>query len=241
MARRIRSLRNTTNDTSNKTSTTSNKTSTISNRTSTISNRTSSINNKSAKKVDNRKRNFAFVLYDDSAAPDWQEELENQHVPYFYIYHDKDKNPDGTQKKEHYHVMIMFEGKKSDKQIQEFASLLGVANNKIEVVNSIRSYARYLIHMDNPERYQYDSSLVKAGGGADYQAIIGLPSDRYKIIKEMISFCKTENVLSYSDLLEYAMVHQSDWFKVLCDNGTIVMKEYLKSREWTMQRYNKNI
>jgi Plasmid replication protein. len=190
------------------------------------------------KKPDNRFRNFAFMLYDDSASPTWKEDLDSMHIPYFWIFHDKDTNPNGEPKKPHYHLIIMFEGKKSDNQVQEIANKLGVANGKVEVINSIRGYARYLCHMDNPEKHQYDSSLVRAGGGADYSNIIGLPSDKYKSISEMIDFCKTENIISYAELLEYAQIHKNEWFKTLCDNGTMVMKEYLKSREWEEKRLN---
>lgn len=190
------------------------------------------------KKPDNRFRNFAFMLYDDSASPTWKEDLDSMHIPYFWIFHDKGTNPNGEPKKPHYHLIIMFEGKKSDNQVQEIANKLGVANGKVEVINSIRGYARYLCHMDNPEKHQYDSSLVRAGGGADYSNIIGLPSDKYKSISEMIDFCKTENIISYAELLEYAQIHKNEWFKTLCDNGTMVMKEYLKSREWEEKRLN---
>ncbi|MBQ2264723.1 MAG: hypothetical protein II341_04890, partial [Oscillospiraceae bacterium] len=52
--------------------------------------------------------------------------------------------------------------------------------------------------------------------------------------KEMMEYCKEYNVVSYSELLEYAAEQHMDWFRVLCDNGTVVIKEYLKSRSWTI-------
>ena len=52
----------------------------------------------------------------------------------------------------------------------------------------------------------------------------------------MIAFCKAQSILNYADLLEYCSEERFDWFRVLCDNGTVVMKEYLKSRSWTASK-----
>ena len=74
--------------------------------------------------------------------------------------------------------------------------------------------------------------------GSDYAGIIGLAIDKYKAVREMIDFCDEYNIEAYSDLLKYASNERSDWFRVLCDNATIVMKEYLKSRSWKDSKVN---
>ena len=48
----------------------------------------------------------------------------------------------------------------------------------------------------------------------------------------MIAFCKANQIVSYAELLEYASSEQDTWFRILCDSGTVVMKEYLKSISW---------
>ena len=105
------------------------------------------------------------------------------------------------------------------------------------MVQSIRGYARYLCHLDNPEKFQYDTDQVRALSGADYPGTIGLPTDKYKAIGEMILYCEENNVISYSELLKYCMSERYDWFRVLCDNGTVVMKEFLKSKYWTEHQH----
>ena len=181
-----------------------------------------------------RTRNFATVVYPESAPKDWKEVLSMEFIPSFISpLHNKDKNPTGEVKKEHYHVMIMFEGVKTLDQAQEiFEKIGGVGCEKI---NSLRGYARYLIHLDNPDKYQYDEKDLISMCGADYHGICNLVTDKYKAIKEMIEYCSENNVYAYSDLLEYCMVNKFDWFRVLCDNGTIVIKEYLKSRTWKIK------
>lgn len=179
-----------------------------------------------------RTRNFATVVYPDSAPEGWQDILSQQFIPAFISpLHDKDVNPTGEPKKPHYHVLIMYEGPKTREQASEVFKLIGGVG--CEAVQSIRGYARYLCHMDNPEKVQYDQGNVRSLCGADYAGTIGLVTDKYKAISEMIDFCQEYTIYSYSQLLEYCRKERFDWFRVLCDNGTVVMKEYLKSKKWT--------
>ena len=180
-----------------------------------------------------RTRNYGTVVYPDSAPDGWQDILAQQFIPALISpLHDKDTNPDNDEpKKAHYHVMIMFDSVKTKEQAIEVFNLIGGVG--CEVIQSRRGYARYMCHMDNPEKAQYKQDDVRALGGADYIDIIGLVTDKYKAIGEMIDYCKEYNIYSYSDLLEYCRMERFDWFRVLCDNGTVVMKEYLKSRSWT--------
>lgn len=179
-----------------------------------------------------RTRNFATVVYPESAPEDWQEILSQQFVPAFISpLHDKDVNPTGEPKKPHYHVVLMFDGVKTREQAQDIISKINGVG--CEVIQSIRGYARYLCHLDNPEKAQYKQEDVRSLCGADYPGTIGLVTDKYKAISEMIDYCSEYNIYSYSDLLEYCRMERFDWFRVLCDNGTVVMKEYLKSKVWT--------
>lgn len=180
---------------------------------------------------DARKRNFATVVYPESAPENWREILSGFFVPaYISPLHDKDVNVTGEPKKPHYHVMLMFEGKKSEEQAREMCETFGGVG--LEKVESLRGYARYLCHLDNPEKAQYNPSDVVSMGGADYSYTIGIVADKYKAVREMIAFCEQNQIVSYAELLRYASVEQDTWFRVLCDSGTVVMKEYLKSVTW---------
>lgn len=176
-----------------------------------------------------RTRNFASVVYPESAPANWLEILAEAKIPALVSpLHDRDVNPDGEVKKAHYHVLILFEGVKTSEQAKEVFDTIGGVG--LEVVQSIRGYARYLCHLDNPDKYQYEQGDVHQFGGADYVSIIGLATDRYKAIAEMIDFCHDYDIDEFSDLLEYARLHHFEWFRILCDNGAFVMREHLKSR-----------
>jgi len=128
-----------------------------------------------------RTRNFATVVYPESAPEKWQSIIEEWFVPCFVSpLHDKDINPTGEPKKAHYHVVIMFDGVKTEEQAKKLFDTIGGVG--CEKVNSIRGYARYLCHLDNPEKHQYDQGNVRAYCGADYMGTIGLAYDKYKAL-----------------------------------------------------------
>lgn len=127
----------------------------------------------------------------------------------------------------------MFDGKKTTEQAQEiFDSINGVGCEKVK---SIRGYARYLCHLDNPEKYQYEPSQVLSIA-SDYLGTIGLAIDKYVAIGEMQDFCDKYNIVSFYALATYARAHRSDWHRILCDCGSVFMREYLQSRKWSIEQ-----
>lgn len=183
-----------------------------------------------------RTRNFATVVYPESAPSNWKMLLQEECVPALVSpVHDRDINTDGTIKKEHYHVMILFDGVKTQEQAKEVFSVIGGVG--VEPVKSVRAYARYLCHLDSPDKVRYRTEDVISLSGADYNTMIQLASDKYSAIGEMIEFCIENSVDSYARLLMYAKNNRVDWFHVLCDSGTITIVQFLKSRYWEIHKY----
>lgn len=181
-----------------------------------------------------RTRNYATILYPDSASENWKEILEDEHVGVLISpYHNKDHNPDGDLKKAHYHVLILFDTVKSQRQAEDFILRFGGVGCKR--VNSLRGYARYLCHLDNPEKYQYPISEVIQMNGVDYDDIIKLESDKYPVIEEILQFCDKYDVTSFYLLCKYAFKHNESWKRVLINGNTIFIKEYLKSKIWSKE------
>lgn len=178
-----------------------------------------------------RTRAWATIVYQESAPDGWRDTLQGYMVQAFVSpLHDSDKKDDGTFKKPHYHVLMMYDGVKTPEQAREiFESFGGVG---CEPVQSVRGYARYLCHLDNPEKHQYSPDDVCSYCGADYISATGQQADKYAAIAQMMQWVATNDVIAYSDLLEYAATNRLDWFRVLCDSGTMVIMEYIKSRSW---------
>ena len=180
-----------------------------------------------------RTRNYACVVYPDSAPDNWIDIISSSKIPVFISpFHNLDKNPNGEPKKPHYHVMIMYESVKTKEQAIEFIQSFGGVG--CEVINSIRGYARYLTHKDNPEKVQYSEDDVLSYGGADYIHAIGTFSDKAKACREMIRWIEENDIISYRDLMDYASVNRSDWFDALINNSSMAMIEYIKSRYWQL-------
>lgn len=178
-----------------------------------------------------RYRNYATIIYPESAPENWRDILTEFQVPIFVSpLHDKDVNPDGSPKKPHYHVQFIFDGVKTKEQVQALANQINGVG--LKVLNSLRGYARYLCHLDNPEKYQYNIDEITSFCGADYLEVIGLPSDKYKCIREILQWIEDNDCDAFCDLLTYCSMFHEDWFRVLCDNSTYVVKEYLTSRTW---------
>lgn len=177
-----------------------------------------------------RSRNWTFVAYPDSVPEDWREKLDDEHLQWIESpLHDSDVNADGTPKKPHWHVMVIFSSVKTYAQAKEIADL---TNGTVpQVVKDKRAMVRYFVHMDNPEKTQYNVSDLIAHGGADILGDLQSASDRYIMIAEMMDFVDQGGVTEFFELMQYARTcRKNDWFPLLCDSCSYVMTQYIKSR-----------
>ena len=185
-------------------------------------------------------RNWTFELYPDSMDPDYRSILDRLHCAWAESpVHDKDVNEGGKPKKPHIHIVLTFEGNKSYPQIVEICkSVKGViapehGTGETARVNSIRGMIRYLIHLDNPEKYQYEKSGIVSHGGLDIEQYFQYPGEMVKrFIQEMMAFCDAYSIFEYSDLLDYAAKEKYDtWFDLLTiGRQSFVMTKYLDSK-----------
>lgn len=184
------------------------------------------------KKRKGRTRNFATVVYPESAPSDWQERLSELHIEALISpLHDCDVNPDGEPKKPHWHVLVMFQVVKDfDTQVKPIFDAIGGVGR--ENVGSVRGYARYLCHLDNPEKHQYSPSDVVQMGGADYSSIIHLPSGDTKVLMDIFRFVRENWIMSYADLLDILVEVNTDWFNLIVESKSYVVVQYMKALSW---------
>jgi len=181
---------------------------------------------------DDRVRNWTAIVYPESAPENWREIINGQRISWVESpLHEFDTDENGEVKKSHWHVLFLFEGKKSFKQIQEITDSINAP--KPEKVASVRSLVRYMAHLDDPERYQYKISDIKAHGGADIASHLKASVlSRHESIAEMVDFIIEENISEFIDFLGYARHNRrDDWFPVLCDSGgAYVIGQAIKSK-----------
>lgn len=180
---------------------------------------------------DNRTRTWTFVLYPESAPENWKDIIDEMHLEWVQSpLHDKDKNATGESKKAHWHILILFQGKKSYDQVKEITDALDAPIP--ERCHNAKAMVRYMAHLDNPDKAQYDIADIKAYGGVDIAELLRpSSSERYTIINEMIAYIQGASITEFQDIVDYARLNEFDrWFPLLCDNSAYIVNQYIKSQ-----------
>lgn len=185
-------------------------------------------------------RNWTFVIYPDSCVANYREILDNLHCAWCESpVHDKDYD-EGKLKKPHIHILLTFEGNKTYNQIMDIAkSVNGVIaplkgkNGESCKVSSIRGMTRYFVHVDNPEKAQYEKSGIVCHGGFDKEQYFAYAAEQTKLLlAEMMDWCDEFSIFEYSDLLTFARKEKYDtWFDLLTiGRQSFVMIKYIDSK-----------
>lgn len=186
-----------------------------------------------SKNKDERTRNWTFVVYPESAPNDWAKIVNKLKVPWVRSpLHDKDCNPDGEIKKAHWHVIMFFSNKKSFAQIKEITdSLNAPIPQKVE---NAKGMVRYLVHLDNPEKYQYDKSDIVSYCGADIlKYLTSTGGDKLRAIAEMQEWIDENDCVEFSTLADYARRERfDDWYDIVVNHSTLFLNAYIRSKRY---------
>lgn len=183
------------------------------------------------KKSTQKKRNWAFVLYPESAPEDWVEQLSQTGLQCVISpLHDKDVNPTGEIKKAHYHVILAYSGPTTYNVVKTLS--VDVLNGTIpQALEQIRGYYRYLTHKDNPEKYQYlDSDILTLNGFniSDFIEITKSEIIAYK--KSLQALIRELNIFEYSDFMDILDDNGMDAEYEVASNNTYFFDKYIASR-----------
>jgi len=103
-----------------------------------------------------RSRKMGLLLYPEDASH--VEALERlKAYPYALIKHDRDKGEDGVLLKAHWHVVLAL---KNAVWNTALAKELGISPQYIQQIRSEEAALEYLIHANEPDKYQYTISDV---------------------------------------------------------------------------------
>ena len=179
------------------------------------------------------KRNWAFVVYPESAPSDWIEQLQQCGVVgAISPLHDKDLNATGEPKKAHWHVIVTYEGPTAQSVVERLTERLNAP--KPIPLEQVRGYYRYLTHKDNPEKAQYDEKDIQTLNGFNIRDFVEMTKSevnaKIRIIQKMI---RELDFLEYADLLDYLQDNDelADEYDVAI-NHTILLNTYIKSRRY---------
>lgn len=185
-----------------------------------------------------RSENWATLIYPESC-PDFVDKVSNLLISAFLSpLHCDPESDELTERKPHYHLLCKFSSVKSREQVDEIFKPLGFVG--AERISDFRTYARYLCHLDQPLKKQYDPGDVLSFGGLDYLGVIAASADKYRIIAEIIEYCDEnpdEVKDSFSCLMKICIEKKkTDWFRALCDYAAYVITNYLQSLHWTRKQ-----
>ena len=184
-----------------------------------------------AKRAGRRARAWTALVYEDSAEYDWQRKLEEMLVECLISpYHDKDVNPTGEPKKPHWHVVISFKSPTSFAKAKEIFDRIGAVvppENECRV-KDFRQMARYLCHMDQPDKYQYNPSDVRSIGAIDYQALVMSASDEDAMLDEIFESMDTYVLTTYPSVVRWCRQHHPEWKVLVYRKYTRQISEYAK-------------
>lgn len=181
-----------------------------------------------------KKRNWAFVLYPESAPADWLEQLKMSGIQGAVSpLHDQDKNADGEPKKAHYHIILVYGNPTTYSNVKSLTDRL---NQPIpQPLEQVRGYYRYLTHEDNPEKAQYDPGDIQLINGFDIRDFVELTKTEVaKIIRDVLEFIRDNDLVEYADVMEILYdggEAMKDWFDVAASH-TLFFTGYLQSRRY---------
>lgn len=183
-----------------------------------------------------KKRNWAMVLYPESAPQDWREQLRLSGLQVAISpLHDKDVNADGEPKKAHHHVILVYGSPTTYSNVKALCDRL---NQPIpQPLEQVRGYYRYLTHEDNPEKAQYSKSDIQTLNGFNIREFVELTkSEVTKAKREILQLIRDNGITEYADLIDILMdggEGTADMFDV-ASNNTLFFKAYLTS-QWRRQ------
>ncbi|MBQ4259778.1 MAG: hypothetical protein IJB84_05910 [Lachnospiraceae bacterium] len=156
-----------------------------------------------------RNRTHCLLLYPDDITHVNALNIIKKSYDYAFALHDKDIQDNGEPKKPHWHVVLRFEQAHWSSAI---CNDLGISENYIEKSRSFVNSLLYLIHYNDPDKYQYSTDVVQ--GTLKKRLLVEMSkSDKTECEKilEINDFIKSHaQPLTEEELLEFCC-HSGCW------------------------------
>lgn len=187
-----------------------------------------------------RSYNWASILYAESCVADIENALLDLKVPCALSpLHDRDIHDDdtGEVKKAHYHLILHFTTLKSRRQVKEDLKSLGAVG--AERVRDLRAYTRYLIHIDDPDKAQYDIKDLRVFNGFNIskyfeEGKMDIDSGFAALVKIALEQGYTE----YCSLVTYCLECDAELLPS-CRKSAYALTSFLRSRAFQNDKKKK--
>lgn len=162
------------------------------------------------KKETTRKRWWQFIIYPESAPEDFLNKLKSSYSYVLSPLHDKDINEaENEPKKPHFHCIMYFDGKKSYNEMLEITKEFNAPIP--QPVKSPVAAIQYLIHKNDPNKYQYKKDDIKYSSDIDIEKYFKLTSTEEREIQlTILNIIQKSDIYDY-DELQYCLRDQEMW------------------------------
>lgn len=187
-----------------------------------------------------KKRNWAFILYPESAPGTWRDILRETGLQCAISpLHDNDIDPTGEPKKAHFHIILAYSGPTSCNVVRDLTQRLNCPAP--QALEQVRGYYRYFTHKDNPEKAQYDEHDIDTINGFCISDFVELSKGEvlhYK--KSLQALIRQADILEYSDLMDLLQDNSMDTEYEIASNNTYFFEKYISSRRNKLKLNNPN-
>ena len=192
-----------------------------------------------AKRAGKRARAWTAIVYPESAPENWLELLSEQLVECLVSpLHDKDIEPTGEAKKAHYHVVLAFKNATTYENAKTIFDAIGavVPPEKQCKVNDFKQMARYLCHLDQPNKHRYKLEDVTVFGAIDYAALVTSGSEEDDLLDEIFEFIRTYHIVSFAEFIDLVRAEKPEWRRVVYHQYNGLICRYIKAQAWEESR-----
>lgn len=121
------------------------------------------------------------------------------------IDHDMDIDAEGHLKKEHTHFIVRFP---NARYMSAVAKELGILENYIQPCNDVKGYARYMVHLDDPDKAQYDPD----------RAYGNMKEEFIRYVDGSTECSRVREVVKLLDSIEHTVTYR-EFLLAICDAG----------------------
>lgn len=198
------------------------------------------------KRAGQRTRNWTIIFYPEDLPENWKDLVDELQVKWIESpVHDKDLNADKKLKKMHCHTLFMFNSVKTLEQIiemlstvfelSETGSIIGIALP--QMVNDRCAIVRYMAHLDNPDKAQYDIAKIIGHNGADVSEILKFSATEVrKMIIAMEEYIEENNIIELSEFSKKIRYNNPEWHTLLSTKMTIYFNAFIRSRRYSSEK-----
>lgn len=177
-------------------------------------------------------RQWTFLIYPgDSAPDDWQIIIDQKLVPYCIgpLHQGEVSEKTGEVEKDHRHVELLFNCTKSYNQIYRFVK--GELHGSVPMpIQDLNLQTRYFLHLDHPQKTQYERTEMIYGNLFDLDACLAPPKQyRNKLMMAMIKYIQESGVTELIDFMDFCMEREPAWFDLLVNSKTNLFDKAIRS------------